>query len=55
MISPKYGTIYPLSTNRGEKASMLIEGNYKIIYVPAKNGMLVTAIAHTRRDPANWL
>lgn len=33
---------------------MLVEGNYKIIYKPSKDGILVTTIVHTRRLPANW-
>lgn len=51
-VHPGIGSPRP---DLGEKARMLVEGNYKIIYVPAKSGILVTAIAHTRRDPANWL
>lgn len=39
----------------GNNARMLVEGNYKIVYVPTKDGILVTAIVHSRRLPANWL
>lgn len=34
---------------------MLIEGNYNIYYVQKQDGILVTAIVHAKRLPANWL
>jgi plasmid stabilization system protein ParE len=38
----------------GDGARMLVEGNYKMIYVPDKGGIIVTAIVHSKRHPANW-
>jgi toxin ParE1/3/4 len=49
---PSMGSPHP---EFGANARMLVEGNYKIVYVPAKDGILVTAIVHSRRLPANWL
>ena len=49
---PSMGSPHP---EYGKNARMLVEGNYKIIYVPSGNGILVTAIVHARRLPANWL
>ena len=49
---PSMGSPHP---EFGKNARMLVEGNYKIVYVPAKDGILVTAIVPSRRLPANWL
>jgi plasmid stabilization system protein ParE len=38
----------------GETARMLVEGNYKVVYLAGKNGILVTAIVHSKWHPANW-
>jgi plasmid stabilization system protein ParE len=39
----------------GGNVRMLVEGNYNVYYVPAKDGIVVTAIVHSKRLPANWL
>jgi len=52
VIHPSMGSPHP---EFGNNARMLVEGNYKIVYVPTKDGILVTAIVHSRRLPANWL
>lgn len=39
----------------GRTVRMLVEGNYNIYYVPAKDGILITAVVHSKRLPANWL
>ena len=52
VIHPGIGSPRP---EYGKNARMLVEGNYKIFYIPSKNGILVTAIVHARRLPANWL
>jgi toxin ParE1/3/4 len=39
----------------GSSVRMLVEGNYNIYYVFEKDGILVTAIVHSKRLPANWL
>lgn len=51
-IHPNIGAPRP---ELGDNVRMLVEGNYKILYVPMKNGIVVTAIVHARRLPANWL
>lgn len=52
VIHPSMGSPRP---EFGRDARMLVEGNYKIVYVPAKDGILITAIVHARRLPSNWL
>lgn len=39
----------------GDGARILVEGNYKVVYVPDNDGIRVTAIVHSRRLPSNWL
>ena len=36
-------------------ARILVEGRYIVIYEPRADGVLVVAIVHGMRDPANWL
>lgn len=36
-------------------ARLLIEGNYVLIYEPMDYGILLVAIVHGGRNPANWL
>ncbi|QKV19435.1 type II toxin-antitoxin system RelE/ParE family toxin [Oricola thermophila] len=36
-------------------ARILVEGNYIVIYEPEPDGILVIAVVHGMRDPANWL
>jgi plasmid stabilization system protein ParE len=38
----------------GKDTRMLAEGN-NIYYVSTKDGILITAVVHSRRLPANWL
>jgi toxin ParE1/3/4 len=38
----------------GKGARMLVEGNYKVVYVPEGDGIFVTTIVHSKRHPANW-
>jgi hypothetical protein len=33
---------------------MLIEGNYNIYYIQKGHSIVVTAIVHAKRHPANW-
>jgi toxin ParE1/3/4 len=39
----------------GAKARILVEGQYVIIYEPADYGLLVVAIADSRKRPKDWL
>jgi plasmid stabilization system protein ParE len=39
----------------GKDTRMLVEGNYNIYYVSTRDGILLTAIVHSKRLPANWL
>ena len=59
MEKVKSASEYPaMSSMRPDIASdvrMLIEGNYNIYYVQKRDGILVTAIVHAKRLPANWL
>jgi toxin ParE1/3/4 len=38
----------------GEGVRMLVEGNYNIYYAPSAQIIVVTAIVHSKRLPANW-
>lgn len=38
-----------------EKARILIEGRYVIIYEPREYGVLAVAVVHGMRDPERWL
>ncbi len=47
---PESGSPRP---NIGRNVRMLVEGNYNIYYIPGKQGILITAIVHSKRLPAN--
>jgi len=48
---PNSGQIEDNLTILGEDHRYLVEGNYKIVYKPVKEGLLVTDIFDTRQDP----
>jgi plasmid stabilization system protein ParE len=48
---PESGQIEENLKILGEDHRYLIQGNYKIIYKPVKEGVLVTDIFDTRQDP----
>jgi toxin ParE1/3/4 len=48
---PGIGSLRP---SIGKDTRMLVEGNYNIYYVATEEGIVVTAIVHSKRLPANW-
>ena len=48
---PKSGTVEDNLTILGEDHRYIIKGNYKIIYKPVKEGLLITDVFDTRQDP----
>jgi toxin ParE1/3/4 len=38
-----------------DTARILVEGRYVMIYEPITAGLLLIAVVHGMRDPANWL
>lgn len=50
-----YPGIGALRPDIGKDVRMLVEGNYNIYYISTKGGILITAIVHSKRLPANWL
>jgi toxin ParE1/3/4 len=48
---PGIGSLRP---DIARDARMLIEGNYNIYYIQKGHSIVVTAIVHAKRHPANW-
>ena len=48
---PKSGQIEETLTILEENHRYLVKGNYKIIYKPVEDGLLITDVFDTRQDP----
>jgi len=49
--NPNSGQVEETLKILGEHHRYLVKGNFKIIYKPVKEGLLVTDVFHTKQDP----